>query len=101
MATKTGGKEKSVPMTAERARKFGESLASQTGGKGKVSMVPMAAESSTMKQKQGWKSPYQTSPKIIIGLRATRDGLSGKVLTMGNHFCFVKSTTTNQEMKRH
>jgi hypothetical protein len=34
---KLAGREKSVPMTAERARRFGESLASQTGGKGKVS----------------------------------------------------------------
>jgi hypothetical protein len=99
MASQTGGKEKSVPMTegAERARKFGESLVSQTGGKGKVS-TNGGRKRSTIKRKQGWKSPYQTSPwqtKIIIGLRATRHGLSGKVLTMGN-LSFILSKALQQ-----
>ena len=45
------------------------------------------------------KSISQTSPwqmKIIIGLRATRNGLGGRVLTMGDHSCIVKSTLASQ-----
>ncbi len=111
-------------MTAEKARQFGESLASQTGGKGVVSANDGRKSKTVWRVfgKSNWreggsdgrteqdgffgkylqcqwrqskeyhkteagmeksisqKSPWQT--KIIIGLRATRNGLSGRVLTI-------------------
>ncbi len=132
-----------MPMTAEKARRFGKSLASQTGRKGVVSandgrtsktVWQVFGESNwreggsdgrteqdrffgeylqcqwrqseeyheteaRMEKSISQKSPWQM--KIIIGLRATRNRLSGRVLTMGDHSCIVKSTTTNREMKRH